>query len=166
MFMGREEAQDAAIQPPSIPMAPPSSPTRRGRVHRIFRTVTGFFVGQGAVQGVSLLAALFLVRVLSIESYAQFGLAMAFQAVFFALMDLGFASTIIPLVGDRRDDRAVVGRYVRSAKHLRDTAFFVLAPCTALTFVVIMQKQHWGWSEQLLLLASVLLALYSGGKVS
>ena len=133
---------------------------------RILRVVAGFLVGQGATQAVTTLAGLFLVRRLSLEAYAQFGLAMGFQAVFANLMDLGITSTIIPMVGERRDDRSVVGRYVRSAKHLRDRAFWILAPVASLTFVPMMQRQHWGWGVQLTLLGSVLLALYSGGKVS
>ncbi len=130
------------------------------------RTLTGFLLGQGAAQGVAVLAGLFLVRRLSIEAYAQFGLASGFQALFSTLMDLGFASTIIPMVGERRDDRSLVGRYVRSAKHLRDLAFWILAPVTTVAFFAIMYKQHWSLVVQVLLLGSVLVALYSGGKVS
>lgn len=130
------------------------------------RVLTGFFLGQGAAQGVSILAGLLLVRTLSVEAYAQFGLATGFQAVFTTLMDMGFASTIIPMVADRRDDRALVGRYVRSAKHLRDRAFWMLAPVAILSFLAIMHKQHWSWTTQFMLLASVLLALYSSGRFS
>jgi O-antigen/teichoic acid export membrane protein len=137
---------------------------KRGR--RLFRVVTGYFVGQGATQGISIIAGLFLVRHLSLEAFAQFGLAMGFQAVFANLMDLGLTSTIIPMVGERRDDRSLVGRYVRAAKHLRDRAFWILAPVASLAFLPMMHRQHWGWGIQLTLLGSVLLALYSGGKVS
>lgn len=137
---------------------------QRGR--RIFRIVTGFFLGQGAAQGISVLAGLFLVHTLSVESYAQFGLASGFQSLFSILMDFGFASTIIPMVGEHKDDRARVGRYVRSAKHLRDWAFWIIAPITMVAFLAITHKHHWNLTVQLLLLASVLLALYSGGMVS
>jgi O-antigen/teichoic acid export membrane protein len=133
---------------------------------RMLRMVAGFFVGQGATQAITTLAGLFLVRRLSLEAYAQFGLAMGFQTVFANLMDLGITSTIIPMVGERRDDRSLVGRYVRSAKHLRDRAFWILAPLASLTFLPMMHRQHWGWGVQLILLGSVLLALHSGGKVS
>lgn len=136
----------------------------RGR--RILRILTSFFLGQGAAQGINVLAGLFLVHKLSVEAYAQFGLASGFQSVFSILMDFGFASTIIPMVGEQREDRALVGRYVRSAKHLRDWAFWIIAPVTIVAFLAIMHKQHWGLTVQLLLLASVLLALYSGGMVS
>jgi O-antigen/teichoic acid export membrane protein len=147
------------------PLPPdPANPPKR--LKRIVRVVTGFILGQGAIQALGVLSSLLLVRRLSIEAYAQFGLAMAFQAVFASLIDLGFASTIVPLVGERRDDPAVVGRYVRSAKHLRDTSFLLLAPCAALAFLAVAHKQHWSWTIQLLLLASILLSLYSGGKLS
>ena len=126
----------------------------------------GFSLGQGALAGVNLLIALYLVRALSIEAYAQFGLALGFQATMAALMDAGLAGTIIPLVGERAWDPAFVGRYVRAAKHLRDRAFFILSPIAGLVFVLIMHQHHWNPFVQAALLLSVLLALYSGGPVS
>jgi O-antigen/teichoic acid export membrane protein len=151
------------LQSPQL-LPPAGAALTRGR--RVVQIVTGFLVGQGAAQGVSVLAGLFLVRFLSVEAYAQFSVAAGFQVVFSVLMDLGFASTIVPLVGERRDDRAVIGRYVRSAKQLRDRAFWILAPIASLAFVAIIHKYHWSWNLQILLLSSVLLSLYSGGKVS
>src|SRR5260370_29255497 len=74
------------------------------RFRRIAGILTHFFVGQGALFGVNLLAELFLVRTLSLESYAQLGIAYGFQATVRILMDLGFASTIIPLVGENHKD--------------------------------------------------------------
>jgi O-antigen/teichoic acid export membrane protein len=126
----------------------------------------GFLFGQGTLQGVNILVGLFLVRALSIEHYAQFGLAFGFQATASMLMDLGYASTIIPLVGERVNNRALVGSYLRAAKHLRDRAFWVLGPFAALTFLAIMHKHHWSWVTQAVLVLSVLLTLFSSGPVS
>ena len=128
----------------------------RGR--RILSLVTRFFLGQGALQGINILVGLYLVRVLTIESYAQFGLTVGFQQTVGLLMDLGFASTIIPLVGARGDDRGLVGRYVRSAKYLRDRAFWILAPIAAVVFIAMMFHHHWNWYVQALLICSVLLS--------
>ncbi|MBB5063617.1 lipopolysaccharide biosynthesis protein [Granulicella mallensis] len=136
----------------------------RGR--RITGIVTSFLLGQGASQALTLLAGLFLVRHLSTQSYAQFGLTSGFQTMFLTLMDLGFAGTIVPMVGDRKNDRALVGRHVRAAKHLRDRAFLGIAPIAAFAFLGLMHRQHWSWSVQAILLFSVLLTLYSGGKAS
>ncbi len=136
------------------------------RWSRIISVVTAFLFGQGTLQGVNVLAALFLVRALSVEHYAQFSLAFGFQAAVTLLMDLGYTSTIIPLVGERHDDRARVGSYLRAAKHLRDSAFWILSPFAAFAFLAIMHKHHWSWTTQAVLLLSVLLSLYSSGPVS
>jgi O-antigen/teichoic acid export membrane protein len=154
------------LEPSSSRDAPQSGKVSRERLHRAAKLIISFFLGQGALQTANLLAALFLVRTLSLEAYAQFGVAYAFQATFMTMMDLGFVSTIIPLVGSRSMDRKVVGRYVRAAKHLRDRAFWGLAPFAAGAFLAAAYKRHWSWHLNLLLLASVLLSLYSGGHVS
>jgi O-antigen/teichoic acid export membrane protein len=136
------------------------------RLHRMLKVMAGFFFGQGTLQGVNILIGLFLVRALSVEQYAQFGLAFGFQTTALMLMDLGYASTIIPLVGDRVDDRGLVGGYLRAAKHLRDKAFLIMGPFAAIAFLGIMHKHHWSWTTQIILMLSVLLTLYSSGPVS
>ena len=145
----------------------PESPNQlKTRAHRIFSAVLSFFIGQGALQGINLITGLFLLRALSVGDYAKFGLASGFQVTTSILMDLGYASTIIPLVGNRIFDRALVGRYVRGAKSLRNRAFWVMSPLAAIVFLAITHKQKWPWPTQIALLASVLLALYSSGSVS
>jgi O-antigen/teichoic acid export membrane protein len=136
----------------------------RGR--RILGVVTSFLIGQGAAQGLGVLAGLFLVRHLSIQAYAQLGLALGFQTFFLTLMDLGFSGTIVPLVGSQKDDRALVGRYIRSAKHLRDISFCVLAPAAIVAYLAIMHRQHWSAGLQVSLMLSTLIALYFAGKAS
>ncbi len=143
---------------------PPSQ--RSIRIRRILNAVLDFVLGQGALQGIGVLVSLFLVRSLSVSDYAKFGLASAFQVTTSILMDLGYASTIIPLVGDRVSDRRLVGRYVRAAKSHRDRAFWALSPFAATAFLLVTHRQHWPWLIQITLLSSVLLALYSSGPVS
>ncbi len=140
--------------------------SHKARSRRILELLLRFFLGQGALQAIGVLSGLYLVRVLSVEAYAQFGLATSFQQLTALLMDLGFASTIVPLVGSRRDDRALVGRYIRSAKHLRDRVFFLLSPIAVVLFLFIMHRHHWSGTAQTVLIISVLVSLYATGKVS
>jgi O-antigen/teichoic acid export membrane protein len=135
-------------------------------VSRAARVVLAFFLGHGALLTVQTIAGFFLLRRLSLEAYAQFGLAYGFQVTMGTLMDLGFVSTIIPLVGENRDDRTLVGRYVRAAKHLRDRTFLLLSPFAILAMFWIMHKHQWGWGVQAALVLSVLLSLYSSGRLS
>lgn len=139
---------------------------RSARALRIANLLTRFFLGQGSLQVLNLLVGLYLVRVLSVEQYAQYGLTASFQQTAALLMDLGFASTIIPLIGHRRDDRSLVGRYVRAAKHLRDRVSWVLAPFAVAGFLAIMHRHHWTWPTQCFLLISLLLSIYSSGKTA
>jgi O-antigen/teichoic acid export membrane protein len=138
----------------------------KSRTHRIFSAVLSFLLGQGALQGVNLIIGLFLVRALSVSEYAKFGLASGFQTTTSILMDLGYAATIIPLVGERISDRALVGRYVQGAKSLRNRAFWVISPFASIAFLVITHRQKWPLPIQIVMLASVLVALYSSGTVS
>lgn len=154
--------------PQSLPEANFSGTENRrlGSVRRAIGVVVSFFLGQGAMQGVQIIAALFLVRALSVEAYAQYSLAYGFQVAMGSLMDLGITSTIIPLVGEFRDNRQLVGRYVYSAKHLRDRTFLILAPFAAIAFLAISSRHHWGLGLQTILVLSVLVTLYSSGPVS
>jgi O-antigen/teichoic acid export membrane protein len=143
-----------------------SVPRPRSRTRRIAGLLTRFFLGQGSLQVLNLFVGLYLVRVLSVEQYAQYGLTASFQQTAALLMDLGFASTIIPLIGQRRDDRSLVGRYVRAAKHLRDRVSWLLAPFAVAGFLAIMHRHHWNWITQCFLLISLLLSIYSSGKTA
>jgi len=146
-----------------------SSSANTGRLalgKRVLRILGVFLIGQGTLQALQIVIGFFLLRKLSIEAYAQFGLAYGFQVTLGSLTDLGFTSTIVPLVGEHRDNRLLVGRYVRAAKHWRDRTFGFLAPITAICFLGIMYKHHWGWGLQLGLTLSVLITLYSSGRLS
>jgi O-antigen/teichoic acid export membrane protein len=151
---------------PSLAEPPAWKGTLWRKGSRALQIAMNFFLGQGVLQGIGAIGGFLLVRHMSVDAYAQFGLVTAFQAVVAVLMDLGFAGTIIPLVGARRDDRTVVGRYVMAAKHLRDKSFVVIAPIATIVFVAMMLKHHWSWHIQVLLVCSVLLSLYSSGKMA
>jgi len=136
------------------------------RFRRAARAIAAFFLGQGAIQLIGILVGLYLIRHLDIQAYAQFGLAFAFQGTAGTLMDLGYTSTIIPLVGERTGDPRVVGLYVAAARRLRNLSFAVLSPIAAALFLLLMRKHHWPLSVDLLLLLPVLLTLYSAGRVA
>ena len=161
--MASEDLQefDSELQPPEIRSALGLSTLQHGK--KALRILTQVAWGQGAVQALNLAVGVFLLHRMSVDAYAQFGLALGFQNVFAILMDLGFAGTIIPLVADRRDEKAVVGRYVHAANRLRNWSFALLSPLAAVLFLSVAHKHHWPLGVQLLLLASILLSLYSGG---
>ncbi|HEY9901386.1 MAG TPA: hypothetical protein V6D43_02980 [Candidatus Sericytochromatia bacterium] len=136
------------------------------KFRRLTALLLSFIAGQGSVQVLSLVSGLFLIRWLSVEAYAQYSVAFGFQSTLSMLIDLGFSGSIIALVGDRGSDKAVVGNYIRSAKHFRNRLFAILIPGAALAFPLVTFKQHWDWTTQLLLFVSIIASIFFQGWVS
>lgn len=136
---------------------------RRSSSTRLHQLVA-FVGGQGASQGLSLLTGLLLLRWLSVEAYAQYSLAFAFQRVLSVLTDLGLQGSVVALVGSRGTDPDVVGRYLAAASRLRLKTFLLLTACSAFAFPLLTARQPWPASDKLLLwMAVVALVWLEGG---
>jgi O-antigen/teichoic acid export membrane protein len=131
-----------------------------GKLKAALRLVTTFLAGHGALQGLNIITGLFLIRALSIEAYAQYSLAMAFQVTAISLTNLGLTDTIIPLVGSRGKDLAIVGKYVQAARALRTRLFLVVGPCCAAAFYALVRSHHWSSASFAVLMISLLASLY------
>jgi O-antigen/teichoic acid export membrane protein len=84
-----------------------------------------FFRGQLIVQFFNLLNGFLLLRWLSIEDQAIFSVSFGMQTLINQLSDLGFSGSIIALTGERFNDKAILGGFIRSAKHYRRILFLV-----------------------------------------
>jgi len=100
---------------------------------------------------------------MSVESYAQFSVAFGFQSMLTWLVDLGAAGSIVALVGDRVDDKEVIGNYIRSAKHFRLRLLFIALPIAAIVFWAITSKHQWSGTLKVLLFSSVVATLLAQG---
>lgn len=125
-----------------------------------------FLAGQGSVQLLNLISGFFLLRLLSVEAYAQYSVAFSFQNTIGILVDLGFSGSIVALVGDRIHNKEVLGTYIRAAKHFRNRLFAVIIPLAVVAFPVFTSKQNWNWTTQLLLIASIVSSLFFQGWIS
>ncbi|HVQ36874.1 MAG TPA: hypothetical protein VMS31_05050 [Pyrinomonadaceae bacterium] len=92
---------------------------------------------------------------MSVESYAQFSIAFGFQTTLTWLVDLGTAGSIVALVGNRVDDKEVIGKYIRAAKHLRHRLLIVAIPIAAVVFWVLTSRHQWSGTLRVLLFLSV-----------
>ena len=133
---------------------------------RRLRILLVYMTGQGLVQFVSLFLGLLVLRWLNVDNYAQFSVAFGFQATMGLLTDLGFAGTIIALVGSRGNDPDVVGSYIRSGRHLRNVMLACLTPVAAIVYVFIARQHHWDILPSVLLFISIIASIYFSGMVS
>jgi O-antigen/teichoic acid export membrane protein len=135
-------------------------------VQRWAGLITSFLAGQGTVQLINLITGFFLLRWMSIESYAQFSIAFGFQSTLQWMVELGATHSIIALTGDRGKDKEIVGRYIRSAIYFRKRLFLAAVPLAIIAFPLVTSKHHWDWRIQLLLFISIVSALFFQGFAS
>lgn len=125
-----------------------------------------FLVSQGSIQIFNLITGFFLLRWMSIENYAQFSVTFGFQSTIGMLIDTGFSGSIIALVGNRFQDKSVVGKYIKSAQQLRNRSFAVIIPLAGIAFYLIGSKQNWFWGEQMILFGAITVSLFFQGWAS
>ncbi len=110
---------------------------------RATRLLALFAGGQGTIQVLNVIGGLLLIRFLSKEAYAQFTLGNSMLSILGGLIEFGFAPAIVALVADRIHDRALVGRYVRSACFFRDRLLMIVGPGVFIALIVLGRKQDW-----------------------
>jgi O-antigen/teichoic acid export membrane protein len=135
----------------------------RERIAAWMGTTRQFGSWQFVSQGLQLFTGFLLIRWLSYESYAQFGLALSFQNMLGQLVDFGFSSAILALVGERVGEREVVGRYLRSASSQRTRLLVILAPLSGVAFFWFVHAHAWPALTGLLLFVSIVALLFFQG---
>lgn len=130
------------------------------RMQRWIRRLAAFFVGQTLIQIIGVLNGFLLIRWMSVTDYAQYTLANGFQASAAMLVELNLGASIIALVGNRGQQKEVVGGYIRSVRHYRNRLFFIAIPVVLAVFPWLTAKQNWSFSITLQLMTAVLVSLY------
>jgi O-antigen/teichoic acid export membrane protein len=128
--------------------------------------IAEFGIWQLAAQVIQLLTGFLLVRWMTVEAYAQYGLALGFQGMLGQLVDLGFSGSIVALVGAQVADREVVGRYVRSALSLRNGFLLIVGPLSGIGFLSIAHQHRWSTVTSVLLFFSIVAYLIFQGWVA
>lgn len=141
-------------------------PERFPRAHRWGGRLLTLFIGQSVLQAINFVIGFLLIRWMSVEAYAQFGVVFGFQSTLGMLVDLGFGGCIISLVGNRGDQPAVIGGYIAAAHWFRTRLFAVIIPFAAIGFYWIGLKHGWNAIELTLLFICMAVALYSQGRTS
>lgn len=106
----------------------------RGRLLFWLAKTSQFGVWQLLSQTIQFVTGFLIVRSLSYEAYAQYGLTLSFQSMLALLVDLGFSGSILALVGQRIDDREVVGRYMGAALRQRTRLMLMVIPLSVPAF--------------------------------
>lgn len=128
--------------------------------------LVSFIVGQGALQILQVLSGFLLIRWLSVEEYAQYSVAIAFQSTAQMLVELGFSGAVVALVGNRINERKVLGDYIKSGRFYRNRFFFIVGGACIFLFPLLSIKHGWPTYVSILLLVCILANLYFSGNIS
>ncbi len=144
---------------------PQAEPPAESRVKRWSRVLLHFAAGQAGIQLIGLLTGFFLLRAMSVQAFAQYSAAFAFQTTLMLLVDMGFSGSIIALVGDRGHEPITIGNYIRVARHYRVRMFIVLAVISAVGFRFLTTKQPWDFGVKVGLWVAIISAVFFQGNM-
>ena len=111
------------------------------KMHRIVE----YFASQGITMAGNLLYGFFCVRLLPIAEYAKFAVVFGFLGTITVLMDVGFSGSLLPLVGERINDRRLIADYVASLRQLAHRLYIMVAPALMVAYPLLVRRQHWSW---------------------
>jgi len=126
------------------------------KMHR----VTEFLVWQGAAMAGNLLYGFLCVRLLPIDEYAKFVVVFAIQGSLVVLMDVGITGSLIPLIGDRIEDRQLIADFVASLRQLAHWLYFIVGPITVVVFPLLVRNRHWSWKTVAFMVAVLLISVW------
>jgi O-antigen/teichoic acid export membrane protein len=124
------------------------------KLHRVIE----FFASQGITVAGNLFYGFLCVRLLPITEYAKFAVVFGSLGTLSVLMDVSFSATLIPLIGERVDDRQLIADYVASLRQLAQWIYFAVAPAAIIAFSLIVHRQHWSLRVVVFMVAILLLA--------
>ena len=108
-------------------------------------TVFQFVSAQGITMAANLLYGLLCVRLLPSGEYAKFVLVFGVQGTLLILMDANFSGTLIPLIGERVDNKKLIADYVASLRQLSVWAYALVGSLAIIFYPLLVKNRHWSW---------------------
>jgi hypothetical protein len=124
------------------------------------RAFLAYFSVQGVTIAANLLYGLLCVRLLPSSEYAKFVVVFGVQGTLLVLMDLNFSGTVIPLIGDRVNDRKLIADYIASLRQLSYWLFAIVGAGTVICFPFLVKHRNWNWVVVGEMVATLLLSTW------
>lgn len=126
---------------------------------KVYR-VAEFLSSQGITIAGNLLFGFLCVRLLQVADYAKYAVVFGFFGTLSVLMDIGFTGALLPLIGERIDDRRLIADYVASLRQIAHWLYLVIGSAAAVAFPLIVHRQHWKWQVVAAMVAVLLLTAW------
>jgi O-antigen/teichoic acid export membrane protein len=125
-----------------------------------FPTVVQFFTVQGLTLIGNLVYGLLCVRLLPATEYAKFVVLFGVLGTLAVLTDVNFSSSLIPLIGERVEDRRLIADYVASLRQLSYGLFAVMSVVVVIAYPQLVKNRGWDWRTICAMVAILLVACW------
>jgi O-antigen/teichoic acid export membrane protein len=122
--------------------------------------VLRFLTAQGLTTGLNLLFGLACVRLMLTTEYAKFVVVNGIMGTVLVLMDLSLTSTMVPLVGERVDDRRLIANYVASLRQLSNWMYVLIALGTMVAVPYLVKNRDWSRGTVAAMVAAIVLTTW------
>jgi O-antigen/teichoic acid export membrane protein len=122
--------------------------------------VIHFLAKQGITMAGNLLYGFLCVRLLPVADYAKFVVVFGIQGTLVVLMDVGISGSLIPLVGDRIEDRQLIADYLASLRQLAHWLFAIMTPITVIFYPLLVRNRQWSWQVVASMVAILLFSIW------
>jgi O-antigen/teichoic acid export membrane protein len=126
------------------------------KVHRVIE----FLRSQGITMAGNLFYGFLCVRLLTIADYAKYAVVFGFLNTLLVLMDVGCSGALLPLIGERIDDRRLIADYVASLRQIAHWLYLLIGPVAVIVYPLIVHRQHWAWQVIAGMIAILLVAAW------
>ena len=125
-----------------------------------FPTVIQFFAAQGLTLIGNLVYGLLCVRLLPTTEYAKFVVLFGVLGTLVVLTDVNFSSSLIPLIGERVEDRKLIADYVASLRQLSYWLFALMSVVAVIAYPQLVKNRGWDWQTVWTMVAILLVACW------
>ncbi len=109
------------------------------------RVLAQFFSAQALTMAGNLLYGLLCVRLLQPADYAKFVVLFGVQGTIIVLMDVNFSGSLIPLIGERVNDRKLIANYVASLRQLSYWTYVLVGLGLVFAYPLMVKNRGWSW---------------------
>jgi O-antigen/teichoic acid export membrane protein len=125
-----------------------------------FPTLVQFFAAQGFTLIGNLVYGVLCVRLLPTTEYAKFVVLFGVLGTLAVLTDVNFSSSLIPLIGERVDDRKLIADYVASLRQLSYWLFAAMSLVAVIAYPQLVKNRGWDWQTVSTMVAILLVACW------
>jgi O-antigen/teichoic acid export membrane protein len=125
-----------------------------------FPTLVQFFAAQGFTLIGNLVYGVLCVRLLPTTEYAKFVVLFGVLGTLVVLTDVNFSSSLIPLIGERVDDRKLIADYVASLRQLSYWLFAAMSLVAVIAYPQLVKNRGWDWQTVWTMVAILLVACW------